>query len=74
MNYEFLYAEINEVEKKLNTAVADAKKHVSAMMKATDSGDLKALDKNIAEALKDIDTQKNNHFLIKYFPINHSMV
>ena len=59
MNYEFLYAEINEVEKKLNTAVADAKKHVSAMMKATDSGDLKALDKNIAEALKDIDTQKN---------------
>ena len=59
MDYESLYAEINEAEKKLNTAVADVKKHVSAMIKATDSGDLKALDKNISEAVRDIEAQSS---------------
>ena len=36
--YESLYTELSEAEKKLNSAIADAKKHASAIVKSTESG------------------------------------
>ena len=53
--YESLYTELSEAEKKLNSAIADAKKHASAIVKSTESGDLKAADKMLAELKKDIE-------------------
>lgn len=57
ISYEALYAEINDSEKKMNTAAADVKKHAAAMLKATDSGDLKALEKSLNEIENDIEAQ-----------------
>ena len=45
ISYEALYAELNDAEKKMNSAVAEAKKQAAAILKATEGGDLKGLDK-----------------------------
>lgn len=57
LNYEALYQEINDSEKKMNTAAADVKKHAAAMTKATEGGDLKGLEKSLNDLENDIQEQ-----------------
>lgn len=49
ISYEALYAELNETEKKMNSAVAEAKKQAAAILKATEGGDLKGLEKSLGD-------------------------
>lgn len=58
ISYEDLFTEISDSEKKMNTAAADVKKHAAAILKATDSGDLKALEKSLNDIENDIEAQK----------------
>lgn len=58
ISYEALYEEINDSEKRMNTAAAEVKKHAAAMLKATDGGDLKALEKSLNDIENDIEAQK----------------
>lgn len=57
ISFEALYTEISEAEKKMNTLIAEAKKHGGNMTKATDGGDLKALDKSLNELEADLKAQ-----------------
>ena len=49
ISYEALYAELNDAEKKMNSAVAEAKKQAAAILKATEGGDLKGLEKSLGD-------------------------
>mgnify|MGYP006987449865 FL=1 len=48
MNYEDLYAEMQPLEKELKDKLAAAQRYYKGIMKDTESGDMKDLDKNLA--------------------------
>ena len=57
LSYEKLFTDISDAEKKMNTLAADFKKHAATMTKATETGDLKGLEKSLNDIASDIEAQ-----------------